>query len=163
MPKTIITNNPAGCSLSFIRHLTPNRMSPPLEHALAGHRAIVSSTAAILSIDAVSIRSVACDTYRAGLICSKRLADPTDTVTRPANVQAIGEPDARVPATSQIPQASIPTEMRYAAAVSISILQVSSGNVLYSASRGHQTLWESSSICCARRSSSSRRTPGGVP
>ena len=34
-------------------------------------------------------------------------------------VQAQGEPAAIVPATTQIPQAIIPTEMRYATAVSI--------------------------------------------
>jgi hypothetical protein len=82
----------------------------------------------LLSIDAAPIRLAVWDTYRQGLIWSKRLADPTNTVTRPANVQANGKPDARVPATSQIPQANIPTEMRYATAVSISALQISSEN-----------------------------------
>jgi hypothetical protein len=45
-------------------------------------------------------------------------------VARPASVQAKGEPAAIVPATTQIPQAVIPTEIRYATAVSISVLQV---------------------------------------
>src|SRR5438093_7760999 len=49
------------------------------------------------------------------------MRDPTVTVARPARVQAKGEPAAIVPATTQIPQAVIPTEIRYATAVSISV------------------------------------------
>ena len=53
------------------------------------------------------------------LTCSRRLRDPIVTVARPASVQAKGEPAASVPATIQMPQAVIPTEIRYATAVSI--------------------------------------------
>jgi hypothetical protein len=57
------------------------------------------------------------------LTCSnswKKLKDPIATVTKPAIVQANAEPAAIVPPTMQMPQAAIPREIRYAAAVSVS-------------------------------------------
>jgi hypothetical protein len=53
------------------------------------------------------------------LHCRKKLKDPIATVTRPPSAQANGEPAAMAPATTQAPKAAIPTEIRYAAPVSI--------------------------------------------
>lgn len=56
------------------------------------------------------------------LSCSKRLRDPTATTMRPASVHA--KPAAIVPVTIQLPNAIIPTEIRYAAPASISASRI---------------------------------------
>jgi len=73
------------------------------------------------------------------LICSNRLKVPIATVVRPASVQAKGEPAESVPATIQMPQAVIPTEIRYATAVSVTVSRLWARRLLMSAIEDRET------------------------
>ena len=67
----------------------------------------------------------------------KRLTEPIVAVARPASVQANSEPVASVPATIEMPQAVIPTEIRYATAVSVS--RIWARSLFISAIEGRKT------------------------